>query len=143
MECYYRSKYERNGYRKIMHVIWNEMGMFNVKQERLVDQKNNNLKRKWLSDLELEEIQRNIEDIRQCEVWSESDEDEEWFLGFDHERQDVFMLECEDCMVLNAEEERSNVFAIKINIQITNEDMIILKKSVMYYRKRQEKDYHH
>ena len=117
--------------------------MFNVKQERLVDQKNNNLKRKWLSDLELEEIQRNIEDIRQCEVWSESDEDEEWFLGFDHERQDVFMLEYEDCMVLNAEEERNNVFAIKINIQITNEDMIILKKSVMYYRKRQEKDYHH
>ena len=38
MQCYYRSEYRRNGYRKTMHVIWNEMGMCNVGQ-RLVDQK--------------------------------------------------------------------------------------------------------
>ena len=38
-----------------MHVIWNEMGMFNVTEQRLIDQKNNILKRKWLSDLELGE----------------------------------------------------------------------------------------
>ena len=42
------------------------------------------------------------------------------------------MKECEvaleDCMVPNVEEERSNVFAIKMNMQITNEDMIILEK---------------
>ena len=37
-----------------MHVIWNEMRMFNLTEQRLVDQKNNILKRKWLSDLELE-----------------------------------------------------------------------------------------
>ena len=35
--------------------------MFNVTEQSLVDQKSNILKRKWLSDLELEEIQRNIE----------------------------------------------------------------------------------
>ena len=62
----------------------------------------------------------------------ESDEDEGWFLAFDHERQDVLMKECkvvlEDCMVPNVEEEESNVFVIKINMQITNEDMTILKK---------------
>ena len=44
----------------------------------------------------------------------------------------MFMKECkvalEDCMVPNVEEERSNVFVIKMNIQITNEDMIILEK---------------
>ena len=34
-------------------------GMFNVIEQRLVYQKNNILKRKWLSDLELEEIQTN------------------------------------------------------------------------------------
>ena len=45
-----------------MHAIWNEMGMFNVTVQRLGDRKNNILKRKWLSDLELEEIQRNIEE---------------------------------------------------------------------------------
>ena len=69
-----RTEYGRNGYRKRMHVIWNEMGMFNETEQRLVDQKNNILKRKWLSDLELEEIQRNIEDIRNGEVGLESDE---------------------------------------------------------------------
>ena len=107
-------------------------GMFDVAEQRLVDQKNNILKRKQLSDLELEEIQRNIEDINNGEVGLESDEDEGWFLGFDHEWQDVFIKECEvvleDCVVSNVEEERSNVFVIKMNMQITNEDRTILEK---------------
>ena len=42
------------------------------------------------------------------------------------------MKECEvvleDCMMPNVEEERSNVFLIKMNMQITNEDMTILEK---------------
>ena len=108
------------------------MGMFNVTEQRLVDQKNNILKRKWLSDLELEEIQRNIKDIGHDEVGLESDEDEEWFLGFDHEVLGLFMKECkvvlEDFMVPNVEEERSNVFVIKMNMQMMNEDMTILEK---------------
>ena len=61
-----------------------------------------------------------------------SNEVEGWFLGFDDEGQDVFMKECEvvleDCMVPNVEEERSDVFIIKMNMQITNEDMTILEK---------------
>ena len=61
------------------------MGIFNAKGQRLVDQKNNILKRKWLPDLELEEIQRNMEDIGNGEMGLESDEDEGWLLGFDHE----------------------------------------------------------
>ena len=44
----------------------------------------------------------------------ESIEDEGWFLGFDHEGQDVFMKECEvvleDYMVSNVEEKRSKMF---------------------------------
>ena len=53
--------------------------------------------------------------------------------GFwDHEGQDVCMRECEvtleRCIVPNVEEERSNVFVIKMNMQITNEDMTILEK---------------
>ena len=56
MQCYYGSEYGRNGYRKRMHAIWNEMGMFNVTEQRLVDQDNNILKRKWLSYVELEEV---------------------------------------------------------------------------------------
>ena len=56
-----------------MHAIWNEMGMFIATEQWLVDQKNNILKRIWLSDLELKEIQRNIEDIRHGEAGLESD----------------------------------------------------------------------
>ena len=63
------------------------------------------MKRKRLPDLELEEIQRNIEGIRHSEVGLESNEYGQWFLGFDHEGQDVFMKKCEvvleDCMLPN------------------------------------------
>ena len=92
MQSYYRSEYGRNGCRKRMYTICNEMGMFNVTEQRLVDQKNNISKKKWLSDLELEEIQKNIKDIGYGEVGLEGD-DEEWFLGFDHDGQDVFTKE--------------------------------------------------
>ena len=57
-----------------MRVIWNEIRMFNVTKQRLVYQKNNISKRKWLLNLELEEIPRNINDIRHGEVRLESDE---------------------------------------------------------------------
>ena len=55
------------------------------------------------------------------------------------------MKECvvvlKDCIVPNVEKERSSVFIIKMNMQITNEDMTIFEK--MWYRKWQEKDSHH
>ena len=57
-----------------MRVIWNEIRMFNVTKQRLVYQKNNISKRKWLLNLELEEIPRNINDIQHGEVRLESDE---------------------------------------------------------------------
>ena len=69
MQCYYGSDYGKNGYRKRIHAIWNKMGMFNVTEQTLVDQKNNILKRKWLPDLDLEELQRNIEDVGNGEMW--------------------------------------------------------------------------
>ena len=64
MLCYYKSKYGISGQRKRMHAIWNEIGMFNVTEQNLDDQKNNILKRKWLLDLELGKIQRKVDDIR-------------------------------------------------------------------------------
>ena len=54
-------------------------------------------------------------------------------MGFDHERQDVFIKECEvvleDCMVTNVEEEGGNVSVIKMNMQFANEDMTIFEKN--------------
>ena len=53
-------------------------------------------------------------------------------MEFDHNEQDVFMKNCEvaleDRIVPNVEEERSSVFIIKMNMQITNKDMTILEK---------------
>ena len=71
--------------------------MFNVTNQRLVDQKYNILISKWLLDLEWEEIQRDIEDIRHDEVRLESNEDEGWFFGFDHEGHDVFYKRMRSC----------------------------------------------
>ena len=62
MECFYLSDPKTRGYRKRMHVLWNDRGMFNVTEQRLIDQKFQIGKKQWLSALELEEIQRNVED---------------------------------------------------------------------------------
>ena len=95
------------------------------------------MNRELLTNFELEEIQRNMEDIGHGEVRLKSNEDEGWFLGFDYEGQDVIMKECEvvleDCMVPNIEEERSNVFVIKMYMQITNEDMTVVYKRVFWH----------
>ena len=39
-----------------MHVIWKEKEMFNLKEQRLLDQKYQIVTKKWFSDLELNEI---------------------------------------------------------------------------------------
>ena len=106
MQCYYRSENGRNGYRKRMRVIWNEIRMFNVTKQRLVDQKNNISKRKWLLNLELEEIPRNIKDIGHGEVKLESNEGMvlgiwSWRTECVYERIWRLNFALEDCMVPN------------------------------------------
>ena len=68
MKCFYLSDPKKRGYRKRMHVLWNDRGMFNVTEQRLIDQKNQIVKKQWLSSLELEEIQRNVEDAAYGEI---------------------------------------------------------------------------
>ena len=63
MQCFYLSKTGKREYRKRMHSLWMERSMFQVIEQRLVDQANQTQKKKWLSNIELEEIKRNIEDI--------------------------------------------------------------------------------
>ena len=58
MKCYYESVPSKNGYRKRMLQLWLQMDKFPVTEQRLVDQANQIRKRKWLSDLEMEEIKR-------------------------------------------------------------------------------------
>ena len=62
MECFFRSNPKVIGYRKRMHNLWKDMGMFQITEQRLLDQKAQIMRKKWLTDLELEEIKRLIED---------------------------------------------------------------------------------
>ena len=61
MECYFCSNPGRLGYRKIMLELWNSKSLFFTTGQQLVDQDNNIRKRGWLTEIELEEIKRNIE----------------------------------------------------------------------------------
>ena len=45
-----------------MHSIWRDKGMFNITEQRFMDQQCQIRKKKWLTKLELKEIQRTIDD---------------------------------------------------------------------------------
>ena len=61
MRCIYRSEPAKREDRKRMLSIWNELGVFEITEQRLADQARATRTNEWLSEIELEEIQRNIE----------------------------------------------------------------------------------
>ena len=75
MECFYRSKpfseegKPVGGFRQRMFREWRERGMFESKEQRVCDQATAIRKSGLLSELELEEIRRKIEDeSRESEI---------------------------------------------------------------------------
>ena len=58
LECYLRSGPERRGYRKRMHDIWRSKDIFEVTEQRLMDQILQIKKNKWRSNLEIKTIKR-------------------------------------------------------------------------------------
>ena len=59
------------GYIERIHMIWKEKGMFGVKEQRLLDQKWQIVTKKWLSDLEFNEIKEKSMGV--SEVSNEND----------------------------------------------------------------------
>ena len=57
--------------------IWVERGLFQVTEQRLVDQANQIRKKRWLSDLELEEIRRSVEEGEYMDDLGQNEEDQE------------------------------------------------------------------
>ena len=53
MQCYFKSDPLQRNYRKIIHVIWNEIGRFELTEQKLVRQARAIRRNKWLLDLEL------------------------------------------------------------------------------------------
>ena len=91
MECCYRSKPGHIGYRKRMHSIWTRKDMFHVTEQRLLDQKNQIIKKQWVSNLEFEESKQSIEDAvygqieQEVEYEKRSEERSDYMTSCGHE----------------------------------------------------------
>ena len=60
MECYLLSEPKIRGYRKCMLSLWLQKGMFWVSEQRLVDLANTIRRSSWMTELELEELERKV-----------------------------------------------------------------------------------
>ena len=60
MECYLLSEPKIRGYRKRMLSLWLQKGMFWVSEQRLVDQENAIRRNSWMTELEIEELERKV-----------------------------------------------------------------------------------
>ena len=60
MECYLLSEPKIRGYRKRMLILWQQKGMFWVSEQRLVDQANTIRRNSWMTELEIEELERKV-----------------------------------------------------------------------------------
>ena len=60
MECYLLSEPKIKGYRKHMLSLWQQKGMFWVSEQRLVDQANTIRRNSWMTELEIEELERKV-----------------------------------------------------------------------------------
>ena len=60
MQCYFLSEPKIIGYRKRMLSLWQQKGMFWVSEQRLVDQANTIRRNSWMTELEIEELERKV-----------------------------------------------------------------------------------
>ena len=60
MECYLLSEPKIRRYRKRMLSLWQQKGMFWVSEQRLVDQANTIRRNSWMTELEIEELERKV-----------------------------------------------------------------------------------
>ena len=60
MECYLLSDPKIRGYRKRMLSLWQQKGMFWVSEQRLIDQANTIRRNSWMTELEIEELDRKV-----------------------------------------------------------------------------------
>ena len=60
MECYFLSEPKIRWYRKLMLSLWLQKGMFWVSEQRLFDQANTIRRNSWMTELEVEELERKV-----------------------------------------------------------------------------------
>ena len=59
IDCWIKSEPTKLKYRQRMKKIWDEIGVFPVTEQRLADQARHIWTNKWLTDIEIEEIEKN------------------------------------------------------------------------------------
>ena len=60
MECYLLREPKIRGNRKRMLNLWLQKGMFWVSEQKLVDQANTICRNSWMTELEIEELERKV-----------------------------------------------------------------------------------
>ena len=60
MDCYLLSEPKIKGYRKRMLSLWLQKGMFWVSEKRLVDQANTIPSNSWMTEFEIEQLERKV-----------------------------------------------------------------------------------
>ena len=60
MECYLLNEPKITAYRRRMLSLWLQKGMFWVSEQRLVDQANTLRRNSWMTELEIEELERKV-----------------------------------------------------------------------------------
>ena len=60
MECYLLNEPKIRGYRKRMLSLWLRKGMLWVSEQRLVDQANTIRRNSWMTELEIEDLERKV-----------------------------------------------------------------------------------
>ena len=103
MECYLLRETKVRGYIKRTLSLWLNKGIFWVSEQRLVDQTNTIRRNSWMTDLEVEELERNLPENDSYKEKERSDDDTGSDLGKEV-RNIVTALE-EDEEISNLEEE--------------------------------------
>ena len=60
MECYLLREFKIRGYRKCILSLWLQKGVFWVSEQRLVDRPNTICRNSWMTELEIEELERKV-----------------------------------------------------------------------------------
>ena len=60
MEMYLLNEPKVRGYRKLLLSLWLNKGMFRVWEQRIVDQANMFCRNSWMTELKIEELERNL-----------------------------------------------------------------------------------
>ena len=76
IECWIKREPSKRKYRQRMKKFWDEIGVFPVTEQRLADQARQIRVNKWLTDTEIEEIDRRCRDIIYQEETGDSTDNE-------------------------------------------------------------------